>query len=292
MSSDRRRGVVLITVLWSIALLSALAMAASTSFRGFVGVVTIERDRVRADALLTAGLEAAAGIVIGANDTPLTETDTRVSLANGEVQVRVSDEGGRIDIGRAPVELLASLFRSVGVKDADAAAQRVELWRNPGGPAPTTRKVAPGEAPSKAAVADLAFTDIRQLANVPEIPADWVAAVAPLITVYGAETVNPLTAPEAVIEALPGMDRARALTFLNMRRQYPGDFDRIAGLLGPAQQYTAAKQQQIVSVDLRARLSDGYATGARAVIVLLRQDNQPYRVLAWNPLPLARAGQP
>jgi hypothetical protein len=103
--------------------------------------------------------------------------------------------------------------------------------------------------------------------------------------------VNPLTAPDAVIEALPGMDRARALTFLNMRQQFPGDFDRIAGLLGPAQQYTAAKPQQIVSVDLRARLSDGYATGARAAIVLLRQDNQPYRVLAWNPLPSARAGQ-
>ena len=57
--SDRRRGVVLVTVLWLIALLSALAMAASITFRGFAGVVALDRDRVQAEALLTGGLEAA-----------------------------------------------------------------------------------------------------------------------------------------------------------------------------------------------------------------------------------------
>ena len=35
--SDPRSGVILVTVLWSIALLSALAMAASVTFRGFAG---------------------------------------------------------------------------------------------------------------------------------------------------------------------------------------------------------------------------------------------------------------
>jgi len=46
----------LVTVLWSIALLSALAMAASVTFRGFAGVMAVERDRVQGDALLSAGL--------------------------------------------------------------------------------------------------------------------------------------------------------------------------------------------------------------------------------------------
>ena len=58
MRSDRRRGVVLVTVLWLIALLSALAMAASVNFRGFAGVVALDRKRVQAEALLTGGLEA------------------------------------------------------------------------------------------------------------------------------------------------------------------------------------------------------------------------------------------
>ena len=45
--SDPRSGVILVTVLWSIALLSALAMAASVTFRGFAGVMAVERDRVQ-----------------------------------------------------------------------------------------------------------------------------------------------------------------------------------------------------------------------------------------------------
>src|SRR5262249_57745249 len=54
--TDRRRGAVLVTVLWLIALLSALAMAASITFRSFAGVVVLDRDRVQAEPLFTAGL--------------------------------------------------------------------------------------------------------------------------------------------------------------------------------------------------------------------------------------------
>ena len=61
--NDRRRGMVLVAALWSIALLSAQAMAASVTFRGFADVMVVERDRLQADALLTAGLETAAGII-------------------------------------------------------------------------------------------------------------------------------------------------------------------------------------------------------------------------------------
>src|SRR5262249_17057229 len=54
-AGDSRRGMVLLTVLWTIALLSALAMAAAVSFRGFAGIAAVGRDRVQGDALLTAG---------------------------------------------------------------------------------------------------------------------------------------------------------------------------------------------------------------------------------------------
>src|SRR5258708_2308552 len=99
---DPRSGMVLLAVLWSIALLSALAMAASVTFRGFAGVMVVERDRLQADALLTAGLETAAGIIDTLGDTPLAEIETSVSLGTGAVRLRLNDEGGRIDIGRGP----------------------------------------------------------------------------------------------------------------------------------------------------------------------------------------------
>ena len=112
--SDPRSGVILVTVLWSIALLSALAMAASVTFRGFAGVMAVERDRVQGDALLSAGLETAAGIIDALGDAPLLENEAKVNLATGSVRSRLTDEGGRIDVGRAPAEVIAALLRSVG----------------------------------------------------------------------------------------------------------------------------------------------------------------------------------
>ena len=53
--SDPRSGVILVTVLWSIALLSALAMAAAVTFRGFAGVMAVERDRVQGDCAALGG---------------------------------------------------------------------------------------------------------------------------------------------------------------------------------------------------------------------------------------------
>ena len=76
---DRRRGVVLVMVLWSIAMLSALAMAASVSFRGFAGIAAIGRDRVQGEALFTAGLEVAASMVT--SSAPFTEIETIVITA-------------------------------------------------------------------------------------------------------------------------------------------------------------------------------------------------------------------
>src|ERR1700716_3837826 len=127
---DPRRGVVLLTVLWSIALLSALAMAASVTFRGFAGVMVVDRDRVQGDALLTAGLEASAGMIANMGDAPLREIELTVALSTGSVRARLDDEGGRIDVARAPREVLTALLRSVGAPaaTADGIARRfIEL---------------------------------------------------------------------------------------------------------------------------------------------------------------------
>ena len=131
--SDRQRGVVLVTVLWLIALLSALAIAASITFRGFASVVALDRDRVQAEALLTGGIEAAVHTIDSLGDAPLDELETTITLVTGSVRTHLSDEGGRIDIGKAPVEVLAALFRSVGasVRDADAIALAIASLRNP-----------------------------------------------------------------------------------------------------------------------------------------------------------------
>jgi general secretion pathway protein K len=305
---DRRRGIVLVTVLWSIALLSALAMAASVSFRSFAGMAAIGRDRVQGEALLTAGLEVSAAIIDAATNAggrPLNDVETSVTLSTGTARARISDEGGRIDIGRAPVEVLASLLRAVGAPagQADYVAQAIVAWRNTGS---TNTGSANSIGIANSAVSRTGqlgnnattnspnlnpnnsghpFADILDLAQIPGVAPGWINAMRPLTTIYGSDTVNPLTAPAGVIAALPGVDDKLAQAFLAARRQTPTDAARISAILGPAQRYLAEKKQAVAAVSLTATLPDGYATAARAVVVVMHQDYQPYRVLVWKPLP-------
>jgi len=282
-----------VTVLWLIALLSALAMAAAITFRGFAGVVVLDRDRVQAEALLTGGLEAAVRTVEILGDTPLDDLETTISLSTGSVDAHLSDEGGRIDIGKAPIEVLASLFRYIGapVEAADTIARAIDEWRKPahanGSNAAADGSNAAAESPNQSAKktnVDQPFTEIRQLAQIPGMAPEWVGAIAPLATVYGSETVNPLTAPERVLAALPGIDASRLQAFLQIRRKYATDATRLMAMLGEAQQYLEVKTPPIVSVHLTARLANGFAQAARAVMVPTPKGDQPYHLLVWTPI--------
>jgi general secretion pathway protein K len=293
--SDPRSGVILVTVLWSIALLSALAMAASVTFRGFAGVMAVERDRVQGTALLSAGLETAAGIIDALGDVPLLDNETKVDLGTGSVRSRLTDEGGRIDVGKAPVEVIAALLRSVGAprSAANEVAQRIVERRNPGNA--SLPNVAPGSISSPSGTSQIVppptpqvagpFSDLRQLQLVPGMRSEWVAGITPLATIYGSETVNPLTAPPGVIAALPGVARGQAEAFVRARRASSVDAERLVRLIEPARRFLAVKPVRVASVELRAELANGYSAAARSVIVVLPQDSLPYRVLVWTPVP-------
>jgi general secretion pathway protein K len=295
-----RRGMILLTVLWTIALLSALAMAAAVTFRGFAGVASVGRDRVQGDALLTAGLEVAAGNVTNLGDKPLTEREVTIDLSTGSVRAHFSDEGGRIDIGKAPAAVLTSLLHFVGASQpaAEAVTQRIVEWRRrinsppadagagpPSGAGPTNTRAGPANGLATKPDEQHPFADLRDLAQVPGMAPQWLAAMAPLTTVFGSETVNPLTASAGVIAALPGVNRVQLEAFLAARRSNPADAERLIAMFGSGQSYLAAKPQRVIAVELAAALPDGYATLAHAIIVLLPQDSQPYRVLVWKPLP-------
>ena len=280
---DPRRGAVLMAVLWSISLLAALAMAASVTFRGFAGVMSVDRNRVERDALITAGLEVAASIILDlGKTTPLRDLERTVALSTGTVNVRLSDEGGRIDIAKAPAEVLAAMLRSAGAPPATADSVAKAIIEQ--------RGTAPRSGPAARRPPVLATTHEQALSNIGQIAgmrAQWLAAIAPLTTIYGSETVNPLTAPRGVIAALPGVDANRLEAFLAERRVALPDANRLAQVLGPAQNYVSAKPQRIAAVELRATLTESRnntIAGARAVIAVLPHDSEPYRVLMFTPV--------
>jgi len=269
--TDRRRGIVLVTVLWSIALLSALAMAASMNLRGFTALLALHKNRVQAEALLVGGLESAAHILNTLGDIPLTDVEITITLSGGSVRVELSDEGGRVDIGKAPVEVLAALFRFVGAQDRDANAIASAIVNS--------RKSVDGK------VLVQPFTDLYQIRWLPGVRPEWLTALEPLTTVFGSETVNPSTAPQDVIAAMPGVDASRVGAFMQMRREFPEDANRSVGLLGAAQAYFEVKTRPVASVKLTATLKNGFTRAAHAVILSTPEEERPYRVLVWRYLP-------
>jgi len=247
--------------------------------------MAVERDRVQGDALLSAGLEMAAGIIDKLGDAPLLDSEAKGDLATGSVRSRLSDEGGRIDIGKAPAEVIAALLRSVGASEtaANNVAQRIVERRNPGNAAQPNSEPRPTVGATRTPPMEQ-FSDLRQLQLVPGMRPEWVAAIAPLATVFGGETINPLTASAGVIAALPGVAKGQADAFVKARRSSPVDVERLVRLVEPARRYLAVKPVRVAAVELSAELANGYSVAARSVIVVLPQDSLPYRVLVWSPV--------
>ncbi len=313
-SNDPRGGFVLVTVLWSIALLAALAMAASTMFRGFTGVLAIDRDRAQMSALLDAGLEVSAGIIARLGDkVPLTERETSVSVATGLVRMRLTDEMGKIDINKAPAKVLASVLRAAGAgKNADAIAKAILSWRaldqkdqpqqaanapqQTPPPANTTAgqpNAAPGQAGApKSSSNHPSFTDIRQLMQIPGMTPELLADITPLITVFGDDKLNAMTASADVLNALPDAGHAQLGGFLNARARAATAGEQMQQMLSALKDYVKFDGPPVASVTLNARLQDGYRAGATAIVVIVPEDTQPYRILAWTPLPASARRAP
>jgi general secretion pathway protein K len=301
--SNGRNGVVLVLALWAIVLLSALAMATSTTFREFGAVISASQDRMRAEALLSAGLAAAASVFEEVGDQqPLAAREFDLRLATGSAHVRLSDETGRVNINKASAKVLSALLQYVGADNADALAASISAWRlrdqaSAGSQAATPPQAAvppaigpttdPAAQPSSQAQsgpsAPPSFTDVRQLLQIPGMSEDILTAIAPLITVFGDDKINALAATPEVLAAMPGMTHAQIDALLEARLHSPVSSDGIAAILASAADYIESKERPIALVEISARLADGYAESVRATITVVPNDKLSYRVLAWSP---------
>ena len=289
---DLKKGIALVLVLWAVALLSALAMAASASFRGFAAVISVSQDKAKAGVLLNAGLEAAAAVAGHLGDAPLTDRTFDITLATGSAHVRLSDEAGRIDINKAPVKLLTALLRSVGIDNAEALAKAIDAARTHSDAAPGQTNAASSttgganQSPLSDAGSDKppAFTDVAQLGRIVGLTPDVIAAIAPLVTIFGNEKINALTAPSEVLDVLPNVTRAQVAALLDARLRPGLNEGQAQAVLGSAGDFvTAPKKRSAASVEITARLVDGYGEAATATIIVLPHDSSAYRVLRWSP---------
>jgi general secretion pathway protein K len=279
------RGFIVVAVLWILAALSALVLIYLTYVTNTAVVVAGSTDRVQAEGLATAGVELAAYQLTAVKEEARPSSGTfNARVGAARVSVTFRSEAARIDLNAAPKALLTGLIIGLGGTPSNAAdyADRITAWRastERGGDDPETSSYrtaglayAPRHAP---------FPQAEELWLVRGIPPVVVERMLPFVTTFSnMPSVNIIDAAPQVVAALPGMTPGRLQDVLSQRgdpRLDPRSVLAIAGGEGA----TLAKSRAY-RMTINIDFDSGRRAAAEAVILLLDEGDEPYRVLSWR----------
>jgi type II secretory pathway component PulK len=238
-----RRGFALLTVLWLLTALSAVGAASLAVAR--LGA-DVSRNRIL---LLRAGWarEACAEMLLAryAERGTVTDLDT-TDLGRGTwCRATAEDAAGKLDLNRAPREMLLTLLGSDSLTDAlldwrdgdDVPRQRgaeAEWYRSQGRRGPRNGPLA----------------DVGELEFVRGFDKAEVAPFRALVTVRGAEQIDINAAPAAVLGALPGLG-AEAVSLILRHREAGRPVrtsDQLLSLLSPSARQALLSRYQEYSL--------------------------------------------
>lgn len=262
-AARRHRGAALLLVLWLIVLLTGIVMGFAVSAR-----VEHLQGRVLVRGLVASNA-ARAGLDYAMTRIELDDPRRkwtpdgrphRWRYADADIEVRVIDENGKVDLNQADATLLAELLRVLGSEQfaAGRLAAAIVDWRD----VDTLTQPAGGAEDGDYASAgrpygakDAEFESINELQQVLGFTPELFAAVAPHVTVYsGRARPDEAYAAAPVLDAM-GIDGAGRVR------------SRESAVGGTAAQDIAqGARSGTYSVAVRARLADGRESHLRTVV--------------------------
>jgi general secretion pathway protein K len=272
---DRNRneaGIAIIAVLWALVLLSLVAAALSFETRTEAHIARNMADKAAARAAADAGIQRAildllASLSAQSNTWSFRDNGTAYAplfakayvwpFANTTVQISLQDQVGRVDLNKAPEEVLARLFGAVGVDSGTARSlaaaiadfRDVDNFVRLGGAEENEYRAAgltwgPKNAP---------FQAVEELRQVLGMTAEIYERVAPYVTIYSMMgRYNPIMTTDPILSRL-GFDSQYLATF-------PG---------------------LVYSVRAEAKGPNNAVFVRKAVVQLFQQRNQ-FQILAWR----------
>ena len=246
-----QRGYVLITVLWiGLAMLLAISAYLASTRQAALGV-RAEVGAARAVALARSGLNVALADLGRINPdqitTPRDGTAITLQMAEGTVTYRIQDEAGKIDILRAPRQVLAPALVQIAEAeggdtfDAVTMADAIAGFTNgPSGPATTVAEVLTRAGLSAQTIAD---------------------ASTYLTTFNFSAQVNPVTAPRAVLQAIPGLGPSDVTDIIQRRSE-----GRPMPRLGSAAAWLVVRAGPVYTITAEATLTTGAQAQLQAVV--------------------------
>ncbi|HAQ35280.1 MAG: hypothetical protein CMF74_15230 [Maricaulis sp.] len=277
-----RRGIALLIVVAFLGALSVTAGMSAMAARVSAAGAWAEFDQLRLRAAIDAAVNRAAIGLTVADD----EADTRWQADGRDFSFEIDgidvtlwpvSEKGRFDINLGEPADLVRLLQELDVsrRDAEAIAGAMADWRDadddrsqPGAEALDYSRDGlppPGNRP---------FLVREEFRSVLGVDAAIYDAVAPYLTVHGADTIAPLFAPPVLLDSLDmsASDRGRILRGRASRTRTPGEgtqFDR-----DPGARY---------AILIEARTSGG-AVMRREVVIAAPAGEAPFLLLRQSPL--------
>jgi general secretion pathway protein K len=270
----RQRGAALLLVMWLIAMLTALIgsfalMARVENLQGRLlvrGLVAQNAARAGMEYALTRVTQSDPRLQWRPDGTPY-----RWSYAGAEVEVKLIDENGKIDLNQADPALLTALIQGAGgiEQQADAArlASAIADWRDPD---PLTQVSGGAEDPDYASAGlpygakDAEFESVAELEQVLGFTPALYAKLEPYLTVYsGRSQPDPAFAAAPVLDAM-GLNGADVVA--QRGRRNPDGAPMPSGGLPGQLPGLVGEGSGTYSIDSRARLSDGRESVLRVVV--------------------------
>jgi len=302
-----KRGIALMMVLWVLVLLSILSMNFLASTRwGSASVRNVKED-TQAFYLALSGYQEAMNYLASDKDLAIDFLDSegnfwidgetqpitgRRLTEDGEVEIWISDENGRININFANQDRLAKLFSYCGVKqeDLNEIVDSIMDWKD----LDSEHHLSGAESdyyegleePYKAKNSLFDIPD--ELALVKGLKPEYLhgtgeggIAVLPLITTFGKNMVNINTVSKEVMEIL-GLNIVEIETILKQRNKDFGGFRFIPQQFSARGLNTVATQN--FRIEVFARMSNS-PIASRITGVLYRQpaaEGVKFRTIYWS----------
>lgn len=284
LEAKKNDGFILVAVLWLLGALSALVSIYAAYVIGTANSLAPYDNRLRAQALVSAAAELVA-YDQSTSPAQLRPSFGRLSFRLGEAQISVAyhSESARIDLNKAPAQLLARLFTVLGTGPdlADAYAAAIIAWRT----TPRAGQEDDALAYRKAGYLPRGapFPSVRELALVLDIPGALVERALPYVTTFsGRAQINILTAEPKVLLAIPGMTQESVVALLKQRAVSPNDGKPLMQLTGAGQSFATLDPGRTFRLNVDIVFDRGGSAKYDVVIQLFEEADEPLAILTWR----------
>ena len=284
-------GFALIIVLWTTALLSVIAGSFAFGMRLETSLTSNLLARAQAEALAVAGIQRGILALLEPDTAQRWKADGsvhQVPFGDGTLRISIRAENGKIDLNRAPDQLIRGLFKAIGYDtDTDELSDAVLDWRD----RDSETRANGAEDHDYAALGraygarDGAFLSVEELSQVRGLDAEMVQHLSEFVTVYsGRPRLDPSTAPREALMAIPDIDEESVDRFLEeraMRAQEGLPLPPIDQLVS-GRRYLATTRATVYTVEAEGQTPDGVVAKRKAVVRVSRSVRRPYLILAWS----------